>query len=153
MHFPRVECRLSDATGLKDDSVFDLVLVDAPCSGTGTLGRNPEIRHRLRLEDFARHAERQRELLRAAIRCVRPGGRVVYSTCSLEPEENEQVVSAVLAEIRNARLLSLAPRIESLLRNGILTRSGAESLQACLTPDGACSYFRGQYQQMDFLLR
>lgn len=137
LHFPRVECRLSDATGLKDDSAFDLVLVDAPCSGTGTLGRNPEIRHRLRLEDFARHAERQRELLRAAIRCVRPGGRVVYSTCSLEPEENDHVVSAVLAENRNARLLSMAPRIESLLRNGILTRSGAESLQACLTPEGS----------------
>lgn len=136
-HAGRVECRLADANALQEESAFDLALVDAPCSGTGTLGRNPEIRHRLRLEDFARHAERQRELLRAAIRCVRLGGRVVYSTCSLEPEENDHVVSAVLAENRNARLLSFAPRIESLLRNGILTRSGAESLQACLTPDGS----------------
>ncbi len=83
---------------LKKKPLFDLALADVPCSGTGTLGRNPEIRHRLHLEDLPRHAERQRAILRAALRAVRPGGRVVYSTCSLEPEENEQVVAAVLAE-------------------------------------------------------
>jgi 16S rRNA (cytosine967-C5)-methyltransferase len=133
----RVECRLADATALEEESAFDLVLTDVPCSGTGTLGRNPEIRHRLRLEDFERQAERQRGLLRSALRCVRPGGRVVYSTCSLEPEENEQVVAAVLAENDNTRRLSLAPGIESLLRRGILTPSGAERLKQCLTPEGA----------------
>src|SRR5208282_5623657 len=56
----RVECRLADATALAEESAFDLVLADVPCSGTGTLGRNPEIRHRLRLDDLARHSERQR---------------------------------------------------------------------------------------------
>ena len=75
---------------------FDVVLADVPCSGTGTLGRNPEIRHRLRVEDLSRQAERQRAILNSALRAVRPGGRVLYSTCSLEPEENEQVVEAVL---------------------------------------------------------
>ncbi len=98
----RIECRLADATALTEDSVFDLALADVPCSGTGTLGRNPEIRHRLRPEDLARQAERQRAILHAALRAVRPGGRVVYSTCSLEPEENEQVVAAVLAATPNA---------------------------------------------------
>ena len=110
----RIECRLIDATTLEDGSAFDLALVDAPCSGTGTLGRNPEIRHRLKLDDLDRQAERQRSILRAALRAVRPGGRVVYSTCSLEVEENEQVVAAVLAETPSAQLVSLAPCIESL---------------------------------------
>ena len=84
----RIECRLADATALTEESAFDLALADVPCSGTGTLGRNPEIRHRLHLEDLPRQAERQQAILRAALRSVRPGGRVVYSTCSLEPEEN-----------------------------------------------------------------
>ena len=82
---------LADATGSSFDSEFDVVLADVPCSGTGTLSRNPEIRHRLRAEDLPRQAERQRAILASALRAVRPGGRVVYSTCSLEPEENEEV--------------------------------------------------------------
>jgi 16S rRNA (cytosine967-C5)-methyltransferase len=132
----RVECRLADATMLGEDSVFDLALADVPCSGTGTLGRNPEIRHRLRPEDIARHAERQIELLRCCLQTVRPGGRVVYSTCSLEPEENEQVVAAVLAQNQNARQLSFEPHIESLCREGVLSASGAERLSTCLTSEG-----------------
>jgi len=139
----RVECRLADATALKEESPFDLALVDVPCSGTGTLGRNPEIRHRLRLEDLERQAERQRGLFRSALCCVRPGGRAVYSTCSLEPEENEQVVAAVLAEGHNARQLSFASSIESLLRGGILTPSGAKQLEQCLTPKGALRILPG----------
>ena len=139
----RVECRLADATVLKDESAFDLVLADVPCSGTGTLGRNPEIRHRLRAEDLPRHAERQRELLRAALRSVRSGGRVVYSTCSLEPEENEKVVSAVLAENRGVRQISLAAHIETPRKSGILTAAGAERLRVCLTPEGALRLLPG----------
>ena len=140
---PRVECRLADATALSEDSAFDVVLADVPCSGTGTLGRNPEIRHRLRPEDLARQAERQRAILSAAIRAARPGGPVVYSTCSLEPEENEEVVAAVLAANPNARQVSLAPRIEALVRNGVLTPAGAEQLRACLTPQGALRLLPG----------
>ena len=70
----RVECRLADAAELKEEAAFDLALVDVPCSGTGTLGRNPEIRHRLQLEDLPRLADRQRGILRAALRAVCPGG-------------------------------------------------------------------------------
>ncbi len=99
----RIECRLADAAALTNEAVYDLVLVDAPCSGTGTLGRNPEIRHRLQPEEFARQAERQRAILTAAIRAARPGGRVVYSTCSIEPEENEEVIVSVLAVAARAR--------------------------------------------------
>jgi 16S rRNA (cytosine967-C5)-methyltransferase len=143
-HSARVECRLADATALEEESAFDLVLADVPCSGTGTLGRNPEIRHRLHLEDLPRHAERQRAILSAALRAVRPGGRVVYSTCSLEPEENEQVVATVLAEDPNARQLSLEPRIAALAKAGILTASAAAQLLDCLTPEGALRLLPGR---------
>ena len=136
-HAERVECRLADATTLNEESVFDLTLADVPCSGTGTLGRNPEIRHRLHPEDLPRQAERQRAILLAALRAVRPGGRVVYSTCSLEPEENEKVVAAVLADAPNARLISLGSRIETLLNEGILTSAGAERLRTSITPEDA----------------
>jgi 16S rRNA (cytosine967-C5)-methyltransferase len=139
----RIECRHTDAAALEETSAFDLALVDAPCSGTGTLGRNPEIRHRLKLEDLARHAERQGAILRAALRAVRPGGCVVYSTCSLEPEENEQVVAAVLEEISDARQVSLAARIDRLREEKILTPAGAEKLHACLTGEGALSLLPG----------
>ncbi len=87
--------RLDAAHSLPFAAVFDRVLVDAPCSGTGTLGRNPEIRWRLSEGDIRKHAERQRRILRNALSCLKPGGQLVYSTCSLEREENEDVVRAV----------------------------------------------------------
>jgi len=70
---------------------FDRILVDAPCSGTGTLAHNPEIKWRLAVEDLPRFADRQRLILRNALDLLAPGGLLVYSTCSLEPEENEHV--------------------------------------------------------------
>ena len=76
---------------------FDCVLVDAPCSGTGTLRRDPDIRWRRREVDLPVLAEAQLEMLRHAATAVAPGGRLIYATCSSEPEENEQVVDAWLA--------------------------------------------------------
>ena len=148
----RIECRLADATTLEEQSAFDLVLADVPCSGTGTLGRNPEIRHRLRPEDLPRQAARQRQILRAALRALRPGGRVVYSTCSLEPEENEHVIAAILADSPNVRQLSLASSIESRLSQGILTDSGADRLLACLTPEGALRLLPGAFPTDGFFV-
>jgi len=72
---------------------FDRILVDAPCSGTGTLGRNPEIKWRLRPEDLTDLHGRQTALLRNALEALAPGGLLVYSTCSLEPEENSRVIA------------------------------------------------------------
>ncbi|MGB9408398.1 MAG: transcription antitermination factor NusB [Terracidiphilus sp.] len=148
----RVECRKADATGLAEDSVFDLVLADVPCSGTGTLGRNPEIRNRTSIIAIDRQAERQRAILTAALRAVRPGGRVVYSTCSLELEENEQVVAAVLAATPNTRLISLEARIEALLADDILTPTGAQRLRACLTPEGALRLLPGTFHTDGFFI-
>jgi 16S rRNA (cytosine967-C5)-methyltransferase len=78
---------------------FDRILVDAPCSGTGTLGRNPEIKWRLRPQGLDDLRRRQGALLSNARAALAPGGLLVYSTCSLEPEENEGVVAAVPPEL------------------------------------------------------
>ena len=88
---------LDAGTPLPFNVKFDRILVDAPCSGTGTLARNPEIKWRLRASDLERFAGLQREILRHARPHLKPGGRLVYATCSLEREENEDVVSQVLA--------------------------------------------------------
>jgi 16S rRNA (cytosine967-C5)-methyltransferase len=76
----------------------DGVLVDAPCTGTGTFRRHPDARWRLKVSDLAVMGALQREILRAAAAAVRPGGLLVYSTCSLEPEENDAQVDAFLAD-------------------------------------------------------
>jgi 16S rRNA (cytosine967-C5)-methyltransferase len=133
----RIESRLVDLAGLEEDRVFDLVLADVPCSGTGTLGRNPEIRHRLSSDDLGRHAARQRTILGSALRALSPGGRLIYSTCSLEPEENEQVVAAMVAGSSSLRQVSLGGVQESLFKNSILTERGAEELGQCLREDGS----------------
>jgi 16S rRNA (cytosine967-C5)-methyltransferase len=84
--------------------LFDRILVDAPCSGTGTLARNPEIKWRLQPEDLAAFEDRQRRILAEALAHVAPGGKVVYATCSLEPEENETVVRGMNVEESWTRL-------------------------------------------------
>ena len=93
---------------------FDRVLVDAPCSGTGTVARNPEIKWRLKAEDLLRLQEYQVEILRAAMKQVSRGGRIVYSTCSLEPEETSDVIGAALATDATFRLLDCRERLEKL---------------------------------------
>jgi 16S rRNA (cytosine967-C5)-methyltransferase len=83
---------------------FDRVLVDVPCSNTGVLGKRPEARWRLRPDDLRHLVDLQTRLLRLAIERVRPGGIVVYSTCSIEPEEDRQVVDTVLENYPRLRL-------------------------------------------------
>lgn len=83
------------------ESSFDRVLLDAPCSNTGVMRRRVDLRWRLRAEEIARLAVLQSQLLLLAARFLKPGGTLVYSTCSLELEENEQVVNAFLAEHKN----------------------------------------------------
>lgn len=84
---------------------FDKVLVDAPCSGTGTLRRNPEIRWRLSPAGVAQLAEQQKQILRRAVEMVKHGGHLIYSTCSVEHDENEQVIQDVLASDAHFRPL------------------------------------------------
>jgi len=115
--------RLDAAQELPFGCNFHRILLDVPCSGTGTLARNPEIKWRLRAQDLARLATIQERMLRQALGVLAPGGRLVYATCSLEPEENEQVVERVLQSEKACRLAgsvelaqefpALAPLFES----------------------------------------
>jgi 16S rRNA (cytosine967-C5)-methyltransferase len=97
---------------------FDRILVDAPCSGTGTLARHPEIRWRLKPEQLTEFHQLQVAILTTALEALAPGGRLVYSTCSLEPEENEEVVEEMMSGRPGVRVVpaseiagSLAPRL------------------------------------------
>jgi 16S rRNA (cytosine967-C5)-methyltransferase len=119
----------ADVTLLAPEPRYSRVLCDVPCSGTGTLARNPEIRHRLELPALARQSERQQAILLACLRTLLPGGRLVYSTCSLEPEENEQVVEAVLAAFPRAHVLPVEPVLNAMHDEGILTPAGIKRLR------------------------
>src|SRR5205823_5680313 len=79
-------------------SQFDRVLVDAPCSNTGVMRRRVDLRWRLISQDFLRMREEQLRILRATIPLLKTGGVLVYSTCSIEPEENEDVVNSITRE-------------------------------------------------------
>jgi 16S rRNA (cytosine967-C5)-methyltransferase len=88
----RIHYRVLDATELPWEREFDLVLCDAPCSGTGTMARNPEIRHRVTEEDFRRQHDRQVRLVSSAMRALREGGRLIY--CTLHPGTAERLFPA-----------------------------------------------------------
>lgn len=106
---------------------YDLILCDVPCSGTGTLARNPEIRLRLEPTELARQAARQRMILENALHHLAPGGRLLYSTCSLEPEENENVIEPLL-EKGELQQLPINPLIEKLATSGVLPQKAVELL-------------------------
>lgn len=91
-----IEVRVADILDLEDEEAFDAVLLDAPCSATGTLARHPEIKYHRKPDDVERLSEIQKELLLKAIGLVKKGGEIVFSTCSLEPEEGDEVVRSVL---------------------------------------------------------
>ena len=95
---------LDAGTTLPFNMKFDRILIDAPCSGTGTLARNPEIKWRLRESDLARFAALQRKILENALPHLKSGGRLVYSTCSLEREENEDIVASLAVASTHLRL-------------------------------------------------
>ena len=100
--------RLGHTGELPFRPIFDRVLVDAPCSGLGTIRRDADIRWRRSESDLARLAAQQLDLLLRAASVVREGGRLVYATCSSEPEENEQVVDAFLAARSEFSLVDLS---------------------------------------------
>jgi 16S rRNA (cytosine967-C5)-methyltransferase len=132
----RVHCLLADATDLPFRDDFDLILCDAPCSGTGTLARNPEIKLRMAASDLKRQQQRQLAILRSAFRVLAPGGRLVYATCSLEPEENAAVVEAFLKEEPAALRSSVDERVRGMQQEGTLHDRGAELLRRYGLRDG-----------------
>lgn len=114
-----IETIAGDVTTLEPTVVADRVLVDAPCSGLGVLRRRPEIAGRLRPEDLERLVLRQRAVLLGAANWVRPGGVLLYSTCTLNPAENQEVVGAFLATRPDFRLDELGPYLPPALREDI----------------------------------
>jgi 16S rRNA (cytosine967-C5)-methyltransferase len=102
--------------------IFDLVLLDAPCSGLGTIRRDPDIKWRRRAEDLPDLAKAQVQLMQQAAEVLRPGGRLVYSTCSSEPEENEDVVRTFLDTRSDFRRAEPSGKIPALAR--LLTGEG-----------------------------
>lgn len=118
----------ADARQLPFNTNFDRVLADVPCSGTGTLARNPEIKWRLKPQDLADLQRRQVAILHSAIAQVAPDGRLIYSTCSLEKEENEDVVERVLAQVKTVRILDCRAALDQLKASGELVWSDPASL-------------------------
>jgi 16S rRNA (cytosine967-C5)-methyltransferase len=131
-----VQVITGDIRELPTGDLFDRVLVDVPCSGTGTIARNPEIKWRLRPEDLADLRARQTQILQAAARHLAPGGKLVYSTCSLEREEDESVLEDVLNLDSSLRLLDAKSELEQL--------QSAGELAADFSPESAIqgSYLR-----------
>lgn len=125
---PNVEFQQGDITKLELSGTFDRVLADVPCSGTGTIGRNPEIKWRIKPDDLRDLHERQVAILRAGLDRLEKGGRLVYSTCSLEREENEDVVHEVLSARRGLRVVPCSERLAELKQSGDLAWPDRESL-------------------------
>jgi 16S rRNA (cytosine967-C5)-methyltransferase len=88
-----------------NETTFDRILVDAPCSNTGVMRRRVDVRWRLTAQDFVRMQEEQLRILRTTVPLLKPGGTVVYSTCSIEPEENEEVARLITQEFPSLKLL------------------------------------------------
>ncbi len=129
----RIRIIAADARDLPLATKFDRVLADVPCSGTGTLSRNPEIKWRLASADLTDLQLRQIAILRSAMEKVTSGGRVIYSTCSLESEENEEVIERALAaegpeEDSGFRLLDCRVELETLKDEGELICPDISSL-------------------------
>ncbi len=108
--------------------LFERVLVDVPCSGTGTLARNPEIKWRLQPGDLLDLQACQLAILQSAMQRVAPGGRLIYSTCSLEPEENSAVVEKALAADSSLHVLDCRLELERLRAQGELAWEDLDSL-------------------------
>lgn len=102
------------------EKTFDSILVDAPCSGTGTIGSNPEIRYFLRPEDIDELSRKQLSILMNASKLVKSGGRLYYSTCSMEREENEDVIVAFLAESKDFHSVQIDVESRFITPDGFL---------------------------------
>jgi 16S rRNA (cytosine967-C5)-methyltransferase len=149
-----VETIVLDGTQpLPFERLFDRILVDVPCSGTGTLARHPEIRWKILLEDLGDLHRRQAALLRNALPHLAPGGRLVYSTCSLEPEENEQVVREVLDAIGGPfQIADPRPAIEKILQDSVNAKSviSEERFFRTFPPDhGTDAFFAAVIQRAE----
>ena len=124
----QIQILTADATSLPLTQGFDCILADVPCSGTGTLGRNPEIKWRLQPSDLTELHARQLAILRSAVAHLQPAGRLIYSTCSLEKEENEEVVEEALRDNSNLCTVDCRQELDRLKTAGVLIWPDVASL-------------------------
>jgi 16S rRNA (cytosine967-C5)-methyltransferase len=124
----QIQIVTADARHLPVAERFDRVLADVPCSGTGTLARNPEIKWRLTANDLTELQQRQLAIVHSAMAQVAPGGRLIYSTCSLEKEENESVIGQALADNHSFRVLDCRTVLDRLKETAELTWPDPASL-------------------------
>ncbi|MBZ5665954.1 MAG: 16S rRNA (cytosine(967)-C(5))-methyltransferase RsmB [Acidobacteriia bacterium] len=127
---PNVHVVAADARHLPFSIAFDRILADVPCSGTGTLARNPEIKWRLKAEDLHDLPTRQVAILKSALAQLAIGGRLVYSTCSLEREENEAVVESALDGTTEFKVIDCKEELEQLSQSGEMCWKDIASLLA-----------------------
>ena len=139
LHLDNVRPMARDATALRDELVqtMDAVLLDAPCSGTGVMAGKPDVKYRVTAEGVAELAETQRKLLDTCCQYVKRGGQLVYSTCSLLPEENAQQLHAFLERHPEFELLPLPETFPAHLRD----HAGADGLQILPCRDGLDGFF------------
>ncbi len=124
----------NQAGALKDlEGRMDLVFVDAPCTGSGVWRRHPDAKWRLTPAQLERRRAEQRAVLEQARTMVRPGGRIVYVTCSLLVEENEDQVSAFLSDAPD---FAASPVLQAIEASGLALPEGLRTLRAGVTPDG-----------------
>ena len=118
---------LRDPQALAAEAPYERILVDAPCSSTGVIRRHPDIKLLRRNTDIAALVSGQLEILRTAVSRLAPGGRLVYSTCSLLPQENEQVIGRLLGEMPSLRAAAM-PAAPALAPGGIGRAFGVQLL-------------------------
>jgi 16S rRNA (cytosine967-C5)-methyltransferase len=128
VRLPNVRIVAGDARQVPFSRSFDRILADVPCSGTGTLARNPEIKLRLKPADLGDLQKRQTAILKSALAQLAAGGRLVYSTCSMEREENEAVVEQVLDELPGFSIVDCRSELERLQQEGELSVDGIKTL-------------------------
>ncbi|MEM6648387.1 MAG: 16S rRNA (cytosine(967)-C(5))-methyltransferase RsmB [Bacteroidota bacterium] len=138
-----IDTRVADARAFAPPTPADAVLVDAPCSGTGVLGKRADLRWHLTPENLPRLTALQDALLSQAALMVKPGGRLVYSTCSLEPEENAERIAAFLERHPSFRREALPERVPPSMR----TADG--DYQACPQEHGTDGAFAARLRRTD----
>jgi 16S rRNA (cytosine967-C5)-methyltransferase len=133
----------SDVRAKRLAGKLDRVLVDAPCSGFGTLRRNPDLKWRHDAAALAELAAKQARILNAAAKLLKPGGRLVYATCSILPEENEAVVAAFAADHPEFKALSCA----ELLKAQRIPLDTGEHLRLWPHRHGTDGFFAAAYER------
>ncbi|THV22171.1 RsmB/NOP family class I SAM-dependent RNA methyltransferase [Peteryoungia ipomoeae] len=135
------EIRCANLLDLDESGSFDAILLDAPCSSTGTVRRHPDVLWTKDAADIAKLAQLQEKLLRHALTLLKPGGRLVFSNCSLDPQEGEAMIDRVLADTAGITLLPVDPKQWPGLEGAITARGDVRTTPAMLAEQGGLDGF------------